>query len=223
MGTYTPNLRFYKPDPTEFVDVEAQLNRNWKIADKSVKRLLEYEFSTTQNPDVDGDPSMRSRFYKLYSNSVQTYFSAGPIWWQDPYAHVDTWISAKSYLQLGWLEHPDFPLVYRIVDSGIGTKQIEWAGAVITQYPNPVTIDVNTNMTVIDGAGVALPSTIRPTVSKYFTVNAGNTSSNYSIARLFFNSNGGVEIKRYGADPTNPGDENRIEFTGVKYNVEVTG
>jgi hypothetical protein len=67
----------------------------------------------------------------------------------------------------------------------------------------------------------AMPVAIRPTVSKYFDQYAGNTATNYSIARLFFSSNGSVEMKRYGADPTSPGDENRIEFTGVKYNIEI--
>lgn len=220
MGNYTTKLQLYKPAATEFVDVETQLNRNWDIADEAVKRLLEWEYSTVQTPDISETPD-RAHFYKTYSNSTFMYFQSSQLWWQDPTAAVYPWVSAKSFLQPGWLEHPDLPLFYRIVKkaSGAVTTQIEWTGAIITQYPDPVTIDVNTNMVVMDVG--AMPTAIRPTVAKYFDQYAGNTAANYSIARLFFNSSGSVEIKRYGSNPTSPGDENRIEFTGVKYNIEI--
>lgn len=219
MGDYTTKLGLYKPDATEFVDVETHLNRNWDIADSAVKRLLEWEYSIAQTPDIS-DSVDRAHFYKTYSNSTFMYFASSQLWYQDPTATVYPWVSAKSLLQPGWVEHPDFPLAYRIVKkSGGTTTQIEWTGAIVTVYPDPITIDVNTNMAVIDIDGV--PTSARPVVSKYFNQNAGNTAANYSFARLFFSSNGSVEIKRYGANPTNPGDENRIEFTGVKYNLEV--
>jgi hypothetical protein len=221
VGSLTTNLKFYKPDPTEFVDVDVQLNANWQIADRAVKRLLEYEYTTTSVPG-DLDAIDRARFYKTYSNSFMTWFKSGPFFWQDPTAFVSAWVHANGYLQAGMFEAPDFPLAYRIIQkSGGTTAEIEWTGAICTQVPDQVTIDVNTNMTVVDNIANPLPVGVRPIVSKYFTVSAGNTSSNYSIARLFFNSNGGVEFKRYGANPTNPGVENRIEFTGLKYNVEV--
>lgn len=218
MGLYTPNLNFYKPDSTEFVDVETHLNRNWDIADAAVKRLLEWEYSIAQTPDIS-DSVDRAHFYKAYSNSTFMYFASSQLWYQDPTATVYPWVSAKNILQAGWIEHPDFPFGYRIVKkSGGTTTQIEWTGAIVTAYP-AITIDVNTNMAVIDIGGV--PTSARPTVSKYFNHNAGNTGTNYSFARVFFSSNGSVEIKRYGTDPGNPGDENRIEFGGIKYNLEV--
>lgn len=221
MGSLTTNLKFYKPAASEFVDVEVQLNRNWDIADTAVRRLLEYEYTTAAVPNVTGSVD-RARFYKPYSNSFMVYFKSGNYFYQEPNAFVSTWTSAKSLLQPGWIEHPDYPLRYRIVKKSVGALQteIEWTGAVVTQYP-AVTIDVNTNMTVIDVDKV--PVGIRPITAKYFNVNAGNTASNYSFARLFFGSNGSVEMKRYGANPASPGDENRIEFSNVKYNLEVTG
>lgn len=219
MGTLTTNLQLYKPAATEFVDVETQLNRNWDIADSAVKRLLEYEFTPLQTPDLTNVVN-RSHFYKSYSNSFWAYFKTTNLWWQDPKARVSSWVSAASLLQSGWFELPDMPLYYRIIkNTGSSTTEIEWTGAVCNQVPDPVTIDVNTNMFIIDTGG--LPASIRPTVSKYFTMFAGNTSTNYSISRLFFSSAGNVEIKRYGSNPTSPGTENRIEFTGVKYNLEV--
>lgn len=220
MGAYTPTLKLYKPDSTEFVDVDAQVNNNWDIADAAVRGLLEYQYTDLAVPDTSNVID-HTRFFKPYSNCVNMWY--GPpnnFFYQDPTAFVSTWVSAKSLLQPGWLEHPDFPLCYRIVKkaSGATTTLIEWTGAVITQYP-PVTIDPNVNTFVVDVNG--MPSTIKPVVSKYFDVWAGNTGTNFSIARLFFSSGGSIEIKRYGDNPANPSDENRIEFTGIKYNLEV--
>jgi hypothetical protein len=212
-------LKFYKPDSSEFIDPEVQLNRNWDIADPALKRLLEYEYTTTSVPNVVNSVD-RARFYKTYSNSFMAYFKSGNFFYQDPNAFVSTWVSAKSLLQPGWIEHPDMPLFYRQVKkTGGSITTIEWIGAF--QNNSQVTIDVNTNMTVMDVDKI--PVGIRPVTAKYFTAWGGNTSSNYSIARLFFGSNGTLEMKRYGSNPSSPGTENRIELTGVKYNVEVTG
>lgn len=219
MGTYTTVLKLYKTAADEVVDVEQQMNYNWDISDLQMRRLLEYEYTTAAAPNVVGALS-RSRFYKEYSNSFMAYFSGGNFFWQDPTAFVSPWVDATPLLQAGWFAHPEFPPAYRIVKkSGGTTSEIEWTGAIATDPVNPIQIDVNTNMAVIDIGDV--PGDVRPVVSKYFLMNAGNTATNYSISRVFFNSNGSVEIKRYGANPTNPGMENRIEFTGIKYNVEV--
>lgn len=219
MGNLTTNLKFYKPDGTEFIDPEVQLNRNWDIADTALKRLLEYEYTTAAVPDIAGSVD-RARFYKAYSNSFMAYFKSGNFFYQEPNAFVSTWVAAKSLLQPGWIEHPDMPLYYRQVKrTGVSNTTIEWIGAI--QNNDQVTIDVNTNMTLMDVDKI--PVGIRPTVSKYFDVNAGNTTANYSMARVFIGSNGTMEMKRYGSNPTSPGTENRIELTGIKYNVEVTG
>jgi hypothetical protein len=221
MGTLTTNLKFYKPASTEFVDVETQINRNWDITDSAVRRLLEYEFSSASVPDVV-DSVDRARFYKSYSNSLVTWFKTGNFFSQDLTANVNNWVSAKSLLQSGWFEHPDMPIYYRIVKkSGGTTTEIEWAGAIVNQLPDPVTIDPNITMTLMDVG--AMPTTIRPVVGKYFTIWGGNTTTNYSIARVLFGTDGSLSMRRYGSNPANPGTENRIELTGIKYNVEVTG
>lgn len=223
MGTYTSTFKLYKPDATEFVDVDVQHNPNLDIADSAVRRLLEYEYTNLAVPPTSGTLNS-SRFFKPYSNAVVTWLKSSSTFYQDPTAYVSPWVSAKQYLQAGWVEHPDFPFCYRIIKkSGGTTTEVEWTGAVVGQYPNPATIDVNINLIVVDTGSLPLPSTIRPTVSKYFQVSAGNTSANFSVGRMFFSSGGGVEFKRYGTDPTTPGDENRMEFTGIKYNLEVTG
>lgn len=216
MGTFTSNVKFYKPDPSEFVDVDAHLNVNWQIADKQVRRLLEYEFSTASTPDVF-NAIERSRYFKHYSNSVMAYFPSQGFFYQDPYSYVSTWNKAGSLLASGYTEHPDYPVGWRIIRNvnSPTTAEIEWTGAF---WIGGGVITNNTNVTVIAN----LPSLTVPVVSKYFTMNAGNTTANYSIARVgfFSGSPGTLQYKRYG-DAGNSTDENRIDLNGIKYNVEV--
>jgi hypothetical protein len=217
MGTYTNNLKLYKPDPTEFVDVDVQLNANWTIIDKNIKRFLEYEYTTDPVPDVV-DAIGRPHFYKAYSNSITTYFKASNQFVQgDSLASVGTWIAAAGLLQAGWIEVPEMPLYYRIIKKPGGTPtEIEWSGAFINN--DSVTIDANVVMNFFDVG--AVPVSARPANNKYFNVHAGNTATNYSFARVIFGTDGAAQIKRYGANPTSPGAENRIELTGIKYALE---
>lgn len=215
MGTYTTNLRLYKPDADEFVDPDIHLNNNLNTIDTALKRLMEYEYTNLDVPDIT-DSVDRARFYKSYSNSVTAYFRSGNFFYQDPTAFVSTWTRITSFAP-GFFEHPDYPVAWRIVRkaSAPTTAEIEWTGAMWAEG-NPM--DLNNN---VSGA-FALPGLATPTVSKYFTMWSGNTSSNYSIVRMgfFSGSPGDFQYKRYGQDPAF-GDEARIEFTGIKYNVEV--
>lgn len=218
MGAFTSKLKLYKPDATEFVDVETQLNANWDIADKQLKRLLEYEYSSLAVPDVVGAFSY-SRFFKPYSNSFMAWVS-GSGFLQDPAAFVSPWVDATPYMVLeNFIPHDDFPPAYRVIKkSGGTTAEVEWCGAFTSLTDGPM--DLNSNMQWM----TSFPSEARPVVNKYFQMSAGNTSSSYSIARLFFSTTGGGEFKRYGVDPSaGTSSENRVELTGVKYNVEVTG
>jgi hypothetical protein len=217
MGTYTNNLKLYKPDPDEFVDVDVQLNANWNITDRIMKQLLEYEYVTATVPDVT-DSIGRARFYKAYSNSVTTYFKSGNFFIQgDDLAFVSTWQPAKSFLQAGWIELPEMPMYYRLIKKPGGSPtEVEWSGAFTNN--DQVTIDVNVVLNFFDVG--AVPLAARPANNKYFNVNAGNTATNYSFARVIFGTDGAAQIKRYGSNPTSPGTENRIELTGIKYALE---
>jgi hypothetical protein len=221
MGTLTTNLNFYKPASTEFVDVETQLNRNWDIADRDVRRLLEYEFSNLAVPN-NIDAVNRSRFYKIYSNSIQAWLKTSGFFWQDPYTYVSAWVPCREFLTEDFKEHPSLPICYRIIKKAISpnTTQIEWMGAF--QTVTEEVMDLEASVTVI--APDVIPVGVRPSITQYATVNAGNTTTNYSMARLIFTNAGELQYHRYGATPSaGPSTENRCELTGVTYNVEVTG
>lgn len=215
MGTYTTNLRFYKPDPTEFVDVETQLNNNWDIADDAVRKLFEYQYSNLSTPDT-ANSILRQRFYKTYSNSLVAYFRASGVWLQDATACVYPWVNASSLFTNGTEEsNPDDPVFYRIVKkTGGTTTEIEWTGSFWAGGGN---MDLDTNIANV----MALPVSLRPTVSKYFDCYAGNCSADYSFARVVFLSSGTVEYKRYGSNTQTSDGEKRIDLTGIKYNLEV--
>ena len=211
----------YKPDSSEFVDAETQLNRNWDIVDSAVKRLLEYEYNPLSVPDVT-EALSRSRFYKPYSNSISTFFRATPsnFFWQDPVAFVAKWNLIPGFLIEGMFEHQDIPIFYRIIKkTGGTTAEVEWGGA-FWELGGPM--ELNTTTQVM--AGGAIPTEARPTTSKYFTMSAGNTSGDFSISRILVGADGHMEFKRYGVNPSGSSSvENRVELTGIRYNVEVTG
>lgn len=219
MGTLTPNLKLYKPASTEFIDPEIQLNRNWDILDAAVKRLMEYEYTSLSVPNIIGTVD-RARFYKSYSNSVVTYFKTGNFFYQDPTAFVSSWVSLAPYLDgsLQFQDHPSYPIGYRVVrrTNSPTTFEIELTGAV---WKGGDALELNINVNFAN----AVPTEMRPTVAKYFTMSAGNTAANFSVARVGVFADGTIQYKRYGVDPSNPAlsAENRVELTGLKYNVEV--
>lgn len=219
MGSYTPVLKYYKSAPDEVVDVEQQLNYNWDITDLQAKRLLEYEYVSGQNPNVVGALN-RSRFYKEYSNSIQSYF--GPpsnFFWQDPKAFVTPWTAAGSLISGGYSDDPDYPVAYRLIKySGSATAEVEWTGAF---WLDNAAMDLNLNIAI--AAAGDLPAAIRPTVTKYFDMWGGNTATDFSVGRILIGNDGRLEFKRYGVNPGTNTGENRLEFTGIIYNVEVTG
>ena len=223
MGTYTSNLKLYKPDPGEFVDVDAQMNRNWNIADEAVKQLLEYQFINDPNGVISRDGLVNNpRYFKWYSNSVLYYKSSAAAYKQDTNAFVTPWQPLGSWVAEGFMDDPDFPMGYRVIKKPGGTvSEIELCGAV--QYINQAPIDLNFNLSFLQATSPTLP--IAPAVHKYFTMYAGNTSSDFSIARVFISATDGhMEFKHYGAQPSaGSSGENRIELTGIRYCPEVTG
>lgn len=228
MGTFTSKLRLYRPDATEFVDVKTQLNNNWDITDSAVRRLMEYEYTNVSVPDMSSGFN-NSRFYKPYSNSAVAWDSNPAGFFQDTNSFVSPWINYYlntpiwSYLVSGFIEHSDYPIAYRVIKNpGSSTTEIEWTGAF--QNVDQSTMDSNAAVAFMD----ALPPELGlyPASSRYFTTNAGNVSSvgGYSMARIFVGSLGGMEFKRYGGTPSaGASSENRVELTGIRYCVEVTG
>lgn len=224
MGTYSTNFKFYKPASSEFVDVEAQLNRNWDIADRDVRRLLEWEYSNLQYPSIENIKN-RSKFFKIYSNSLVSYFTVSG-WWQDPKVYVSPWIEVAKlgWISNDWIQHPQLPVAYRVIKKvGGAISEVEWTGAFQSVTGGPMDIDGGMSSQSLILAGT-IPAGVCPATTTYWTVNAGNTSVNYSFARITITNAGEIQYYRYGPLPSaGVSTENRVELTGISYSVEATG
>lgn len=74
MGTTTTNYAFYKPDPTEFVDVVAQLNDNMDDIDTQLKRV---DDAATQPPRVKVVQSNGNPTNLINANWTDVTFNSG--------------------------------------------------------------------------------------------------------------------------------------------------
>lgn len=218
MGTYTPNFRLYKPAPDEVVDVVGQVDNNYDTIDSIARRLMEYTYFTDVSiPASVGNTNYRGeRWYKPYSNAIYAASAPG-VFFQDTNAHVDTWIDATSLISTSsgtWAAYPGFEPAYRIISSSGTTTEIEWVGRLwlgggaITSLNNYAPVMV-------------LPAAIRPVVNKYFELWAGNTTTDYALARGLFLANGNVEFMKFGAGVATGSGENYIDLGNTRYNLEV--
>lgn len=217
MGDYTAKFRLYKTDPSELVDVEGQLNYNWKVLDEHVKRLMEYRYTNVTSVNNDfTDKIPMHRFYKTWSNSLLFEGNDGTLD-QDSLARVRGWTSAKSLMGAGWGNKHDNGLYYRLsARPGSGTARVEWTGSI--EYNNGALIPAYTSLTNV----LTLPEGVRPKMSRYFQRSAGNTDTDYSVARIIFNRNGNVDLIRYGSNPSSSG-HNKIDFGSIVYDVNLEG
>lgn len=214
MGSNTTNFGLYKPSSPELVDVETHLNNQLRILDAECKSLLEY--LVTDVASIEADPSIVKKVgYKWFKRATNAQFywnSSGGVS-QDLYGRVHSWIPADPYLDSGWKSYAPDPLFLCLVTGSASTSEVHWDGCLMKSDES--TITANSNFNVMTG----FPSGYRPTVNKYFMQDAGNTASQYSMARVLIQSIGEVEVYRYGASPS--GTENKIDFGGIKYTLEV--
>lgn len=221
MGNYTTNFKLYKPSANEVVDVDLQLGANLDIVDYHARGMLDYSVYNTASAGIDGalkaSVTAGFKWYKPYSNAL--FASQGAIFnvSQDLYSHVDTWVDAASLVDTSsgaWAPMPGFEIAYRIISSTGSTTEIEWCGRL---WLGGTAITKLTNYTPVINN---MPAGITPITSKYFNVNAGNTTTDYAEARVMIHSGGHVEIMKYGSGTATASTENYIDLGGVKYNLE---
>lgn len=210
MGTYTPTQRFYKADPTEFVNVESQVNYNIRRADERVRSIVEWQYADTL---AVADDFPKDIGYKFYNNATNTLFvvrdSSLVLSQHSANGDTDPWSTVGiTYLNLWADADPDtLRLSYRKEPSdGVVT----WRGSM--QSNNFENIAPNSNIDAI-----SLDASIRPARSKYFTIHMGPDSSGYSIARILFNSTGTVQINRMGVNNQTNSADRYYSFHDISY------
>lgn len=225
MGSYTNNFKFYKPNPSEAVDVNSQLNKNLDIVDFHAKGLMDYELFNTQVSRIPTDVlSARKpghKFYKPYSNSIyaeDTNPLLAPI--QDASAFVSPWVDVNNanYIKTtsgAWAPYPSQPPAYRVITNQFTTAtEIEWTGRL---WLGGATLVIQFNYTPV----MIIPPEAIPTVAKYFNVPAGNTTTGYSEVRVLINPSGNVDFFKLGQAVPSTSTENYVDLGAVRYNKDV--
>lgn len=215
MGTYTSTQGFYKPDPDEFVDVEAQINYNWRRADSRVKQLVEWQYIPGTYLNVGDAYASREagmKFYKASSNMVTFATNSTGTLAQDSNSKVYSWSSSGVSFYGGYQSEnsDEQKFTYRIdtTDGMIHLRGGVKLNSGADQIPR------NTNITIIN-----LPFNARPSRNKYFYVHMGIVSSNFSCCRvLVMATTGDIEINRMGADQTDP-TQRVVSFNDISYPV----
>lgn len=225
MGTYSTNFKLYKPDSSEGVNVDQQLNGNLDIADFNAKGLLEYEKYTSQVIGIDsatlGTRKAGHRFYKTATNSL--WVSTGPagVPSQDVNANVDTWHDASNLISTTsgtWQQYTGQPCGYRTTTQN-GNTTVEWNGRL---WLGGTALTAKNNYAPVLDLSVAFHN-VTPVVNKYFFVYGGNTTSGYATCRIIFVTTSTMEVYKMGTGTATSSSENYVDLGGVSYNVEVTG
>lgn len=210
MGIYTPNQAFYKPEPTEFVDVDTQVNYNLRRADERVRAMIEWQY--TEAAIISGNEP-RDVGYKFFKAATNTFYICGDpsldLVQHSSNGDTDEWTTG-GLAAVGGYRSVDFnenQLSYRVEPTD---KQVSWRGNIMLNDTQDQ-IPVNTNIVVF-----TMPSFCTPARSKYFHVHMGIATAGYSIARILFKNTGEIEINRMGIAQTNV-TERYVSFNDISY------
>lgn len=215
MGTKTTNFGLYKPDLTEVVNVELDLNNNLEICDREWKSLFEYKLFRTSSVSANpAEPKKKGyRWYKSFNSSVG-FWGNDSAFHQDSTVVVPTWNDLTpdlngTYVGMGALGSADWPY-YTYLDRG-GVRDVRLAGKVVLASGAELPLNTSTNIGT-------LISALRPVVPKTFQVYAG-ASATYSIARVSLATSGVISFTRMGANTTDA-TQRYIDLDGIRYSTD---
>lgn len=228
MGIYTTNFGLYKPDATENVDVDSQVNRNLDIIDSNMKPLMEWQ--RYDGSSISGDSALVKkhgyRFYKTYSNSIWFYNATTDSVLQGLDNFCPSWKTLTAVISAGYTgvgvdadpSGPDWPHLCQISRS-VSASDIEMSGKI--RLSTSAELPLNTTTTIISN----LPTDMRPLEQKNFiTASPGGSSvqATYSITRIVVNTNGTVTYYRMGDNVGAVNSLHYISLDGVRYSTDVT-
>lgn len=200
MGDYTDTQKFYLINPTEFVNVEQDLNYNLRLADLRVRALVNYTKTDVQSisaSDIVKDVGFK--WWKRYSNSLWVY-SSGNIR-QDVNSVVPTWNTTGFSFEAGYgsinLEKDRTGWV----KDSMGF--VRWRGKIGLSNGNALPANTTVRlMTVTD-------LTMLPSRGKYFFVGGGDDTASQT-ARIFITANNSgdprIEYFKMGGNGSSAGE-----------------
>lgn len=209
MGDYTATQHFYKPDPEELVDVETQLNYNVERADHRVRALVEWLRTDVEVIENSEERETGFKFFKVHSNSLWVaQDNSGDVHFPSSNNDVDSWIDLGSSSGATFVnsytddvfdtdddEDLRRELCYR---REFSDGMVYWRG-LVNLTDDADQIPLNQNIIIVTG----VPTEARPKRNKYFFTHMGVTSQ-FSVARIMFKTNGEIEINRMGVNQSDP-------------------
>lgn len=219
MGTTTTNFGLYKPDSTELVNVDLDLNNNLDICDEQWKKLFEYHYYNNSLSPAANTAEVIKQGYKYYSAQTGAALFIGSDGgdWEDVNATVGRWFDFTPNLNgvyapfgaAGTADHA----TYKVYNNATGGHDVKFAGKI--GLASGAELPLNSAVSV----GTLLPNLV-PVVDKGFLCYAGNSAS-YSIARVGINATTGVlSFIRVGAN-TVDATQRWISLDGIRYSTDV--
>ena len=218
MGAYTQYKKLYKPDKSEFVDVDKHLNFNLDIIDSYSKPLLNMLTTNVENIATDNAIYKETgyKWWKSWSNSIWFGSDFGSATFtnlsQDSESFVPTWTLFN--VLPGWTSKfvgdLDLRVAYRKypVDNNGGVR-VEWRGRA---YRGENDFLSKTSLHLGN-----LSDDIRPRQHKQFMCSTGVSFGTPSIARLHFGPFGEIWCNKQGGHIG--GTEIYVDFAGIQYTV----
>lgn len=210
MGEYTAFKKFYKPEKTELVDVDAHLNYNLDIMDAESLPIFGYVYTNEQNITTSALKKQAGyHWYKTWSNSVWFYGTQAV---QDGTCNVPDWNILTNIIN-GWEAASDAGqdqrLRYRILSGASSNKNIQWQGVLVFPFNN---IPVKTWSRF-----AIAPVAARPAITHYSCV-FGASDLTYFIQGMFrIDPDGSMYFGLNGDNNGSPVSNAYISLAGVQY------
>lgn len=215
MGEYTPTQRYYLIDGDELVNVEQDLNYNWRRADERIKPLIEIQ--ATDEPTISAaniPKDVGFKWFKTYTNSWYFYNGSNTVT-TDVNSVVADWSATGIAFQPGYgsVNLEESRIAYCIQDGFVHLRGRLCRNGTANEIPAGTVTNFMT-----------LPAEAYPARSKYFTVYGGNAASgDFQCARIFVPQAGSadlnLEFMKYGGSASSA-QERYLSLNGVFYGLD---
>lgn len=211
MGDYTPTQKFYLINGEELVNVEQDINYNWRRADERIKPLIEVQKTDLASITNSSVPkSTGYKWFKTYNNSFYYYYNGEPV--RDTNSAVASWVVSGISFEPGYgssnLE--ESRIAYSIQNGFVNLR----GRLVLNGGANELPLNTTVNF-------MTLPAEARPARDKYFTIYGGNTTTSFQAARLFVPSASSgdprLEFCKYGGATSSSSVERYLSLNDVFY------
>lgn len=217
MGSYTPNQKLWKPDETDLVDVERDIEYNWNRLDDRTKKI--FEWTASDEPVLTGNVPMENNFKYLKRETNSKWVS-----WFDPSTQQQVLKQDATQFVPGWvLITPSAGWVNGTTTTRLmvqftgpatagGENLISYRG-IIRRNP-AAELQIKTDTTVATG----ISALYRPAVDREVVFMGGDaTAGMVASGMLRFTATGEIHFFKYGTAQGGLSGEWIIPFNSVSF------